>query len=73
MDALTFTKAPRRHLCQLQRRRPAEVESFSFQNGEMTYPCFLRGTRLVIPRGPVTIEALRVGDEVTTLRWVPPG
>jgi|GEM_PF-908735 len=42
-----------------------------------TVPCFVRGTQILTPDGPVPIEQLRVGDLVTTwqrgpqpLRWV---
>jgi hypothetical protein len=65
---LTFTGASGLPIGSVNVGTGLDAESFAFQDGAAVYPCFLRGTLLMTPRGPVAIEALEVGDEVTTMR-----
>lgn len=58
----------------------AEGEDLSkvvFENGVMTYACFLKGTHIATPDGEAAVETLRAGDrvltadgKVATVKWV---
>jgi hypothetical protein len=43
------------------------TNSFRIANNTVELACFAAGTRLATPAGPVAVERLAVGDEVTTL------
>ena len=39
----------------------------NFENASSAFPCFVAGTLIDTPAGPVPVETLRPGDDVTTL------
>ena len=54
-----------------------QQSDFPVTNGEIVMPCFLRGTRIVTPRGEISVEELAIGDlvqvrdaGVAPIKWI---
>ncbi len=45
---------------------PLDASGFQIVNGNTIVACFAAGTRIATPSGPIAVETLAVGDEVTT-------
>ncbi|WP_370628188.1 Hint domain-containing protein [Bordetella sp. BOR01] len=52
-------------------------EDITFENGTMTYACYLKGTHIATPGGEVQIENIKAGDrvltasgDVATVKWL---
>jgi len=43
-----------------------DPDKFNFEDGTLTYTCYLKGTHIATPEGEVKVEDLKAGDKVNT-------